>query len=371
MRFKLIFKLLILGCVALATFVPGFVAAADQAAPAAAQTPEQLEQLVAPIALYPDQLVAQILAASTFPAQIVEANRWMQAHPNLKGQALAEAVNKQPWDSSVKALTQFPSVLANMNKNLSWTSSLGEAYVENQQSVIQAVQTMRQRAEAAGNLQSTPQQTVQTEGPNIVIQPANPEVVYVPQYDPWLVYGGVLPVWPGWYPYPGLYLTGPGIGFGLGFGVGLFAGYGWGWPHWGFDWGHRTVIFNHRSYVSNRASFVHQRNSLATHNMLVNHQGFANRETSAARHTAGTHAATVGHHAAAAHTGSANRSAFGAGSGFGGAHAGGFHGGGFHGGGFQGGGFHGLGFHGGGFHGGGFHGGGFHGGGFHGGGGRR
>ena len=121
---------------------------APQAPAYTPQTPEQLQQLVAPIALYPDSLVAQVLAASTFPAQIVEADRWVQDHPDLKGDALAQAVDQQNWDPSVKALTAFPSVLANMDKNLSWTSSLGDAYYNQQQDVMDAVQVMRQKAQA-------------------------------------------------------------------------------------------------------------------------------------------------------------------------------------------------------------------------------
>ena len=143
----------------------------------AQQTPEQLQQLVAPVALYPDALVAQILAASTYPTEIVEADRWMQQHPDLKGQQLGDKVDKQPWDPSVKALTQFHSVLANLAKNLSWTSSLGDAYVNQQQAVMDAVQVMRRRAQQAGNLESTPQQTVKKQGQTIVIEPANPDVV--------------------------------------------------------------------------------------------------------------------------------------------------------------------------------------------------
>src|ERR1700722_2248056 len=129
-------------------------------APYVTQTPEQLEQLVAPIALYPDSLVAQILAASTFPEQVVEADRWVQSHPDLKGDALAEAVDQQSWDPSVKALTAFPSVLGNMDKNISWTASLGDAYYNQQQEVMDAVQVMRKKAQAAGNLKTTEQQTV-------------------------------------------------------------------------------------------------------------------------------------------------------------------------------------------------------------------
>ena len=116
------------------------------------QTPEQLQQLVAPIALYPDELVAQILAASTYPTEIVEADRWVQQHSDLKGQQLAQAADQQAWDPSVKAVAQFPSVLGNMNKNLSWTSALGDAYVNQQKDVMDAVQEMRKRARQAGNL---------------------------------------------------------------------------------------------------------------------------------------------------------------------------------------------------------------------------
>ena len=135
----------------LATFVGGS-AYADETSPStpvtsAQPTPQELQQLVAPIALYPDSLVAQILAASTYPAQIVEADRWLQAHPELKGEELAKAVDQQPWDPSVKALAEFPSVLANMDKNLSWTSSLGDAYINHQQDVMNAVQEMRQAGE--------------------------------------------------------------------------------------------------------------------------------------------------------------------------------------------------------------------------------
>jgi hypothetical protein len=161
------------------------------------QTPDQLQQLVAPIALYPDALVAQILAASTYPTEVVEADRWMQQHPDLKGKELGKEVDKQHWDPSVKALAQFPSVLGNMDKNLSWTSSLGDAYVNQQKDVMGAVQAMRQRAQKAGNLKSTSQQNVTAQGQTIVIEPADPDVVYVPGYDPWLVYGGPIVAWPG------------------------------------------------------------------------------------------------------------------------------------------------------------------------------
>jgi uncharacterized protein DUF3300 len=237
--------------------------APEQAAPApsyAQQTPEQLQQLVAPIALYPDSLVAQILAASTFPEQVVEADRWVQAHPDLKGDALGQAVDQQAWDPSVKALSAFPSVLGNMDKNLSWTSSLGDAYYNQQQDVMDAIQVMRQRAQQAGNLKTTPQQTVTTQGSTITVAPANPNIVYVPAYDPWVVYGGPILAWPGWYPYPGIWFGGPYLSFGVGFGIGFFGGFGWGWPHWGFDWHNRVVLYNHNRYFSRSTTFYNRGN---------------------------------------------------------------------------------------------------------------
>jgi hypothetical protein len=241
-------------------------AAQDRPAPAQssdgpayqAQSPEQLQQLVAPIALYPDSLVAQILAASTFPEQVVEADRWVQNHQDLKGDALAQAVDKEPWDPSIKALAAFPSVLGNMDKNLSWTSSLGDAYYNQQQDVADAVQVMRQKAEQAGNLSSTPQQTVTTQGPTIVIEPAAPDVVYVPAYDPWVVYGPGIVAWPGWYPYPGIWFGGPSLFFGAGFGIGFFGGYGWGWHHWGYDWHNHYASFNHERYFSHSTTFYNR-----------------------------------------------------------------------------------------------------------------
>jgi hypothetical protein len=232
-----------------------------QAAPAPAytqQTAEQLQQLVAPIALYPDSLVAQVLAASTFPEQVVEADRWVQAHPDLKGDDLGKAVDQQPWDPSVKALAAFPSVLGNMDKNLSWTSSLGDAYYNQQQAVMDAVQVMRKKAQDAGNLKTTPQQTVATQDADITIEPADPEVVYVPAYDPWLVYGYPVVAWPGWYPYPGIWFGGPYLSFGVGFGIGWFGGFGWGWGHWGFDWHNHYAIYNHGRYYSGSRTFYNR-----------------------------------------------------------------------------------------------------------------
>jgi uncharacterized membrane protein YgcG len=222
------------------------------------QTAEQLQPLVAPIALYPDSLVAQILAASTFPEQVVEADRWVQAHPDLKGDALGQAVDQQPWDPSVKALTAFPSVLGNMDKNLSWTSSLGDAYYNQQQDVMDAVQVMRKKAQEAGNLKTTPQQTVATQDSDITIEPSDPDEVYVPAYNPWVVYGYPIVAWPGWYPYPGIWFGGPYLSFGVGFGIGWFGGFGWGWGHWGFDWHNRYAVFNHGRYYSGSRTFYNR-----------------------------------------------------------------------------------------------------------------
>jgi Protein of unknown function (DUF3300) len=256
----------------LATMPPGSAGAQDapqdasQAAPPAqpqgppyvTQTPEQLDQLVAPIALYPDSLVAQILAASTFPEQVVEADRWVQAHPDLKGDALGQAVDQMQWDPSVKALTGFPSVLGNMDKNLSWTSSLGDAYYNQQNDVMDAVQAMRLKAQQSGNLKTTQQQTVTSQGQTIVIQPAQPDVVYVPAYDPWIVYGPPIVAWPGWYPYPGIWWGGPFLSFGIGFGVGWYGGFGWGWGHWGCNWGGHAVLYNHNTYYSHSTTFYNR-----------------------------------------------------------------------------------------------------------------
>jgi uncharacterized membrane protein YgcG len=233
---------------------------APQAPQYTPQTPDQLQQLVAPIALYPDSLVAQVLAASTFPAQVVEADRWVQDHSDLKGDALAQAVDQQNWDPSVKALTAFSSVLSNMDKNLSWTSSLGDAYYNQQQEVMDAVQVMRQKAQDAGNLKSTEQQTVQDQGSTIVIQPADPEIVYVPAYNPWVVYGYPVAPWPYWYPTPGIWFGGPYLSFGVGFGVGFYGGYGWGWNNWGTNWHNHVVVYNHNTYYSRSNTFYNRNN---------------------------------------------------------------------------------------------------------------
>jgi hypothetical protein len=326
---------LLCGCLVLAGVANGFasqsVTPASQPAPQAVQqSPDQLRELVAPIALYPDPLVGQILAAATYPTEVLEANQWMQQHQGLKGDALAKEVDKQSWDPSIKALTQFPTVLANMGQNLAWTSELGDAYVNQQQELTQTIQNMRHLAKDAGNLQPTSQENVTTDGDTIGIEPTSTDEVYVPQYDPWSVYGDLLPIFSGWDPYPGLYLDGPGIAFGLGFGLGWFGGYGWGWNHWGCDWHQGAVVYDHHAFVSHSRSIV-DRNGVQS----ANHR-LAARDFHSARF-AGHTASHVTHSTETArHFSSIGRSHFGTHAYF---HSGGFHE--FHGGSFHGGGFHG------------------------------
>jgi hypothetical protein len=216
-------------------------------------TAEELDAIVAPIALYPDALVAQILGATTFPYEIVDATLWLKDNSQLKGEALAKAVDQQSWDAAVKGLTQFPSVLDNLAKNLAWTSALGEASATQQPDVMAAVQRMRAKAQAAGNLKSSPEIKVVQESPQtIVIQPANPQVVYVPVYNPAVIYG--VP-----YVYPGYVYVAPPpstavIAFGVGIAVGamVYGGCcGWGWSYWGTNWRGNTVIYNRNVYVGN------------------------------------------------------------------------------------------------------------------------
>jgi Protein of unknown function (DUF3300) len=222
-------------------------------------TTEELNSLVSPIALYPDALVAQILSAATFPDQIAVANYWVQQNKSLTGNALMQAVDKQSWDPSVKALTQFPTVLNNLAQNLSWTSQLGEAYHNQASEVMTAVQTLRKQAQTAGNLKTTTQQSVKTETQNgtqvIVIQPSNPQVVYIPSYNPTVVYGTP-------YTAPG-YSTGDLVATGLlSFGAGIAVGAlmsggggccGWGWSSWNCNWYGGGVYYHGGAYYGNAA----------------------------------------------------------------------------------------------------------------------
>ncbi len=238
-----------------------------QAAPSASPAPvgeplteAQLDQLVAPIALYPDSLVAQVLAASTYPTQVVEADRWLQSQGNAPASQIAASADARTWDASVKALCAFPSVLAQMDKNIQWTTDLGNAYYNQPQDVMDAVQAMRHKAQGAGNLRSTPQQVVTDQNDAITIAPANPEVVYVPAYDPWAVWGYPVAMYPGfyWAAPPGIFWGGLAVGFGLGIGIGLWGHWGWGWGHWGMGWGPgwggRGVFYNHGMYMTHSST---------------------------------------------------------------------------------------------------------------------
>jgi uncharacterized membrane protein YgcG len=219
-------------------------------------TPDQIDSLVAPIALYSDPLLAQVLAASTYPLEVVEAARWLKANSTLQNEALTSAAQKQDWDPSVQALVAFPDALKRLDENIKWTTDLGNAFLDNQEAVMDAVQRMRVKAQNAGALQSTKEQKVEptvVENKTVIqIQPADPQVIYVPQYNPTVVYG------PPVYPYPPIYYPPPPTGaivaatmitFGMGIALGAYwggccGGYGWGWGcHWGGG-GHNTVIIN-------------------------------------------------------------------------------------------------------------------------------
>ncbi|WP_211461277.1 DUF3300 domain-containing protein [Collimonas silvisoli] len=269
-------------------------------------TADQLYQLVGPIALFPDKLVAQVLAASSYPDQVTAANNWLAQNKNLKGSQLQDAANLQPWDVSVKGLTQFPGVLDQMARNIPWTSALGDAYVNDPTDVMNAIQVMRQRAANSGNLKNTRQQRIAVRpraqqaptysyappldeppvyaGPEvipappetIVIEPAEPDVVYVPAYNPGVVYGEPLPVYPSYsYEPPVLYyppadiVTAGVVTFGLGVVVGaVIDHHDWGWNSWDVHWGggnwhdhewHRpAVVYNNNTYVSRSTTIVNR-----------------------------------------------------------------------------------------------------------------
>ncbi len=252
--------LLVQGVTAQTSPQPSSTAAAPSVAPL---TTDQLDALVAPIALYPDALVAQVLAAAGYPDQVAFADDWLSQNQNLQGTALTQQVDQQSWDPSVKALTQFPSVLHDLAKNLSWTSSLGQAFTNQQSDVMAAVQVMRAKAQAAGTLQSSPQIKVVQQSPQtIVIEPADSSVVYVPQYNPAVVYGTPLLV-PAYTPPVAVAAGvsfGAGVAIGAAIGGGGFVGGGfgggvsWGFGAWGCNWGGGggggNINYNHNTYIN-------------------------------------------------------------------------------------------------------------------------
>jgi hypothetical protein len=264
---------------------------------------EQLDSLLAPIALYPDPLLSQILVASTYPLEIVQADRWVQQNATLKGKALTEAAAKQSWDPSIQAMVMYPDVLKRMDENISWTTDLGNAFLAQQTDVMDAVQRLRQKAQQAGALKTTPQQTVTTKTEEnkeyVVIQPASPQVIYVPQYNPVVVYGPPAVI----YPYPVMVYPPPPstgeivaasmISFGVGLAVGAMVSswHGWGGYGWGCGWGRSTTVVVNRNFVnvnhfnsvrvSNNNAWVH--NPAHRAGVPYNNQNLNNRYNSAQR----------------------------------------------------------------------------------------
>jgi hypothetical protein len=230
---------------------------------------EELDQLVAPVALYPDSLLAQVLMASTYPLEVVQAARWAKANESLKGDALAAALEQQNWDPSVKSLVNFPQVLDMMNEKLDWTEKLGDAFLAQQKEVMETVQKLRGKAEAEGNLRSNEQQKVivEKETQTIVIEPANPQVVYVPTYNPTVVYGAwPYPAYPPYYYYPPGYVPGAALfSFGMGMALGAAWGYAWG----GCNWGHGDVNIN----VNQNANLNRNIDRSKYQNRVTNGQG--------------------------------------------------------------------------------------------------
>jgi len=221
-------------------------AASEQTAPKIPN--DQLDSLVAPIALYPDPLLSQVLVASTYPLEIVQLQQWIQRNGGLKGDDLANAVEKQDWDPSIQAMAVFPDLVKRLADDIKWTTDLGNAFLAQQEEVMDAVQRMRQKAMDAGKLKSSEQQTVETKTVEtktvVVIQPASTQVVYVPVYSPLVVYGPpIYPYPPIYYPPPSYYAAGVFIAFGVGIAYGSYYRGGWGYgPRWGY--GHTTINVN-------------------------------------------------------------------------------------------------------------------------------
>jgi hypothetical protein len=231
--------------------------AQQQAAPAEQPPPkipnDQLDSLVAPIALYPDPLLSQVLVASTYPLEIVQLQQWLEKNKNLKDQALTDAVQKQDWDPSIQAMAVLPDVAKRLADDIKWTTDLGNAFLAQQSDVMDAVQRMRMKAKDAGNLKSTEQQKVETKVVEsktvVVIEQTNPQVVYVPSYNPVIVYGPpVYPYPPIYYPPPSYYAAGVAVAFGVGIAIGAAYHGGWGY---GCGWGSSNVNINvNNNYVS-------------------------------------------------------------------------------------------------------------------------
>jgi hypothetical protein len=257
-------KLLALACSTLLVFGEGTLLAQDASqAPAAEPAPEklppdQLDSLVAPIALYPDPLLAQTLVASTYPLEIIQLQQWLTKNKELKDKALADAVAKQPWDPSIQSMAAVPDVVKRLADDIQWTTQLGDAFLDQENDVMDAVQRMRKKAEEKGSLTSNEQQKVETKVVEnktvIVVQPTNPEVVYVPSYNPTVVYP------PPVYPYPPVYYPPyvPGAAL-VSFGVGMAMGAAiWGGSCCGCGWGGNNNITINNNNNFNRNTNVNR-----------------------------------------------------------------------------------------------------------------
>ena len=232
------------------------------AAPARpAYSQAELDQMLAPIALYPDELLSQVLMAATYPLEVVEAARWSRAHAGLKGDEAVRSAADRDWDPSVKSLLAFPDLLQRMDEKLEWTRGLGEAFLAQEGQVMQTVQQLRHRAQANGSLASDDRARVVEDAGNIAIEPANPQVVYVPYYDPWVVYGAWW--WPAyppvvWAPWPGYVVVRPGFWWGVG--IGISAGFFFGAVSWPY---HRVTVVRTNVYYAHpprayRPAYVHR-----------------------------------------------------------------------------------------------------------------
>ncbi len=245
MKLKVVFcQLVTISLILLIAVPPGTFAQEAASGEAQIFRQEELDQMLAPIALYPDSLLSQVLMASTYPLEIVQANRWAKQNKGLKGDALANKLEQEPWDPSVKSLLQFPEVLEMMSDKLDWTQKVGDAFLAQQNDVMDTVQKLRAKAEQQGNLKTTSEQKVivEKETQTIIIQPANPQVIYVPTYNPTVVYGTWwYPAYPPYYYYPPGYTVGAAV-FGFATGVAIGAAWGYAWGH--ADWHHHDVRVN-------------------------------------------------------------------------------------------------------------------------------
>jgi len=301
-------SLVVILCAAL--LAPGETVFLAQAAPpataqAAAEEPklppEQLDSLVAPIALYPDPLLGQVLVASTYPLEIVQLQQWLAKNPGLKDKALADAVTKQPWDPSIQSMAALPDVVKRLGDDIQWTTELGNAFLAQQADVMDAVQRMRKKAQGTGALKTNEQQKVETkvveEKTVIVVEQANPQVVYVPTYNPVVVYGPPVYAYPPIYypPSTGAVVAAGMISFGVGIAIGAAWGGGWGY---GCGWGHNDINVNVNNNFNRNTNINRGGNNTWNHNPQhrggapYSNQSTANRYGGTTRGSSGARAGT-------------------------------------------------------------------------------